>query len=108
MATHNGWKLGFCQCTQKLYPCLLTTCCCWLGLALVQYKLLSKFGSPSPTPVAGCLATCCCTCLGAAWTRQAIRKNRGIEREQYWYDCGAYASGCVCCLGVQEYAELES
>ena len=104
---NGGWKIGFCECTKEIGPCLLICCCSWLGLALVQCKALSTIKSASPTPIVGCLATCCCGCLGAAWVRQAIRKEKKLDREPYWYDCGAYATGCICCMGVQELVEVK-
>jgi len=85
----------------------LICCCSWLGLAIIQYMALGKIKSTSPTPIMGCLATCCCGCLGAAWVRQAIRKDKKLDREPYWYDCGAYATGCICCMGVQEMVEVK-
>ena len=101
-----SWKLDFCKCTEQIGPCLLICCCGWLGLAIVQYCALKEAKSESPSPIVGCLATCCCGCLGAAWNRQAIRRHAKMD-EDFWTDCAAYNGGCVCCMGVQELAEVK-
>jgi hypothetical protein len=106
MASSGKWKLEFCNCTSQIGPCLLICCCGYLGLGIVQYLALKTISSNSPSPIVGCLATCCCGCFGAAWNRQAIRRKVGMD-EDYWTDCSAYNAGCMCCMGVQELAEVK-
>ena len=100
------WKLDFCQCTKEIGPCILICCCSYLGVGIVQYCALKNINSASPSPIVGCLASCCCGCLGAAWVRQAIRKQAGMD-EDYWTDCAAYNGGCMCCMAVQELAQFK-
>lgn len=104
---NGGWKLGFCECFKEITPCLLICCCGNLGLGIVHYLALKNGGITTPSPIVGCLASCCCGSLGAAYVRQAIRKDKKLPAEHYCYDCGAYSSGCWCCMGAQDFHETK-
>ena len=100
------WHHEFCKCYDHPCLCLVIGAFSWTGLSAVQYYGLRRIHSTNPSPIIGSVATHFCTAFGAAWCRQAIRRAAGLE-EDYWTDCAAYAGGCICCMGVQEWVEVK-